>query len=175
MFWERAGRPMANLTEAIKLMHDDANRFGIRLGSYGEPSAVPYQVWQSIFDALPGIRWTGYTHQHRAMLFNGIDDSYSHWKWCQNNLMASCDSPQEAELAKSAGWRYFLAMSPGMTPPDKSIECLAERTVNPLQCSSCGICNGSNGKSSRASVYLKEHGARSSGKAKRSASLTIAA
>src|SRR5262249_31101426 len=36
----------------------------IRLGSYGDPAAVPLPVWEAVCEVSAG--WTGYTHQFRT-------------------------------------------------------------------------------------------------------------
>ena len=39
---------------------------GVRLGSYGDPAAVPVSVWQQLLKATQPLKKTGYTHQwHR--------------------------------------------------------------------------------------------------------------
>ena len=54
----------------------------VRLGTYGDPAAVPFEVWERL---LAGVtRWTGYTHQ---------------WRTCDTRfrsiLMASADTPED--------------------------------------------------------------------------------
>lgn len=36
----------------------------LRLGTYGDPGAVPVEVWEALTKLVKG--WTGYTHQWRA-------------------------------------------------------------------------------------------------------------
>jgi len=70
----------------------------VRFGTYGDPAAVPTEVWKTIGDVAKGF--TGYTHQ---------------WKTCdqdlKNYLMASADSikgyMKEYHQAQSMGWRTF--------------------------------------------------------------------
>lgn len=171
--WERAGKPEGDIADAAARIAKDAIRYGVRLGAYGDPAAVPFHVWRDLFAALPaGVKHTGYTHQWRATLFPSAM-AYAHRDWCRANLMASCDTPSEATLARAAGWRYFLAMMPGQRQPEGSIECLADREGSKRTCETCGICDGTAGKPSRISVYINEHGARSGAKAKRVAALAV--
>ncbi|MEM7580897.1 MAG: hypothetical protein AAF316_13830, partial [Cyanobacteria bacterium P01_A01_bin.80] len=76
----------ANEIEVIKRY-----RYPIRIGSYGDPTAVPFDVWEPIISASG--RYTGYTHQ-----FHKCD---SRWK---QYLMASVQSESEACIAQSQGW-----------------------------------------------------------------------
>lgn len=95
--------------------------------------------------------------------------------WLREFVMASCDSAADAMMARALGWRYFLAVGPDQVDevPERTVLCLAEREKNPKTCETCGICNGTQGRESRASVYLVEHGARSQGKHKRAAGLQV--
>ena len=71
----------------------------IRFGAYGDPAAVPLEVWRPILDLASG--WTGYTHQWRRL-------DPARWGW----LMASCDTVEDRLEAKAAGWRTFRVRAP---------------------------------------------------------------
>ena len=73
----------------------------IRLGSYGEPAAVPIEVWDTICGVASG--YTGYTHQ-----WNNPDIDSNLKKYC----MASCDTTKEYFKAKEQGWRTFRVRLP---------------------------------------------------------------
>jgi hypothetical protein len=66
----------------------------VRLGAYGDPAAVPLEVWRDLCSTCES---TGYTHQ---------------WKTCepgyQEFCMASCDSPADVISATAQGWRCFF-------------------------------------------------------------------
>lgn len=179
--WDRQGRPGTNWTEqgAILPLQQDARDHGLRIGSYGDPMAVPFTVWADLIDALAPSKIVGYTHQwNRAWSFVTTPGSVSRhtpesYEWFKGNVMASVDSVAEAVLARSLGWRFFLATDSNDPQIDRVIQCPATRDQNPLTCRTCGICNGAQGKSTRASVYLLEHGMRSQSKAKRFASLAV--
>jgi hypothetical protein len=160
--WERSGCPNANWAQHVDALRQGA-RHGFRMGSYGDPWAVPFQVWRDVLAALEPPTHTGYTHQWRR----GSDDP-EHVAWLRAHVMASVDSPSEALQARSLGWRYFLAVAPDVTPPARTVLCLAERDVNARACQECGMCNGAGGPNGArvASVYLVEHGSRSQGKHK---------
>lgn len=178
--WNRNGRPGPNwLDEDFEALWRNAQAHGVRLGSYGDPAAVPWTVWADFLGRLRPRVHTGYTHQwrnlkRRAMYapttydFNRLHEQYT---WLRDNVMASCDSTEDALTARTLGWRYFLALAPGAEPPPNTVLCLAERTEKARSCEECGICNGAQGRERRASVHLVEHGARSTGKHKRLAVL----
>ena len=172
--WERAGKPDADLPSAIDRIREATSEYGLRLGSYGDPAAVPSDsVWIPIIKATTPRICVGYTHQHKALNFVSSTNTYKHVQWCRENLMASCDTPEEAVLASAGGWRYFLAVPVGVAPPPKAIMCLADRENSTKTCSTCGICDGSQKKATRASVFLNEHGAKSISKGKRLAALRV--
>ena len=77
----------------------------VRLGAYGDPAALPFDVNARLAAQAPG--WTGYTHQ---------------WRDCDPRFasltMASCDSPEDREEAKVKGWRTFRARPVGAPPQE---------------------------------------------------------
>ena len=71
----------------------------VRLGSYGDPAAVPIVVWQALVSRATGR--TGYTHQaRRAPSLMAL-------------AMASADTVLEAFEYQEAGWRTFRVAAPG--------------------------------------------------------------
>lgn len=120
----------------------------VRLGAYGDPSAVPYEAWAPVFENAEG--WIGYTH-----LWRQGDPAY------KNHLMASVDTPQERTEAKRAGWRTFRTRFKGERLQRRNeIACPAsaeggKRTT----CEKCMLCNGENGPlDKRKSVAIIVHG-----------------
>lgn len=164
--WERTGKPGENWADptAIVRLAQDVGAYGLRLGSYGDPMAVPYQVWEDLIAALQPRKVVGYTHQWAT---DAANRTIAHDAWFRSHLMASCDSTTEARDARALGWRYFLAIPGGQlaSVPENTIQCPATRDVNPLTCDQCGACSGA-GKG-KASIYLAEHGVRSVAKGKR--------
>ncbi len=173
--WERSGKPGSNWADETQILRlqKDARDSGLRLGSYGDPAAVPFQVWQDLIDALAPRMIVGYTHQWQTLSTDGIFGG--HAAWFRDHVMASCDSVEEAELARSLGWRFFLATDSQDPGIERAIQCPATREENPLTCRTCGICSGSGKGAAKASVFLVEHGTRSQSKIKRSASLAVLA
>ena len=62
----------------------------IRLGTYGDPAAVPLEVWNQLISMAEG--WTGYTHQWRRL-----------GRAWSRLLMASADTIEEMDRAHAAG------------------------------------------------------------------------
>jgi len=120
----------------------------VRWGAYGDPALIPARIVRSISTAAR--RWTGYTHQWQDGRF----------AWAKAWFMASCDAEEEAALARSRGWRYFLATAAGSTP-DGSVVCPAsDEAGRRTTCADCGLCNGTRKGDSRRSVSIRVHGAR---------------
>lgn len=121
----------------------------LRIGSYGDPAAVPFEVWQGLVsDMAPNIV-TGYTHQ---------------WRTCDKRLrglvMASCDSWRDWFDAKASGWRTFrILASLDQARTATEIACPASTEAgNRMQCASCGICDGLRRRpSSAADVAIVQH------------------
>jgi hypothetical protein len=68
----------------------------LRLGAYGDPAAVPIEVWDK-FTALSDGH-TGYTHQWNTRKVHPR---------LKNYCMASCDNTTEYRKAKDLGWKCF--------------------------------------------------------------------
>lgn len=127
----------------------------VRFGAYGDPTAVPYEVWEPIVDKLKNTNglWTGFTHS---------------WRTCdprfKNFLVASVDTPEERIEAINAGWRTFRTMLEDEQPGKGEFMCPAtdemfEKTGRKIQCIDCGACNGLADKSNRrGSACIRVHG-----------------
>lgn len=117
----------------------------VRLGSYGDPAAVPTSVWRALTTKLAG--WVGYTHQWRAPLAQPLRDL----------CMASVDSPEEMAIARSMGWRTFRVRLPDEALQPREAVCPAsEEGGHKLQCSTCRACNGAQG--ARGAIAIMVHG-----------------
>lgn len=102
----------------------------IRLGSYGDPVAVPIKVWDSLLSRADF--WTGYTHQWRR----GHND---YKKYC----MASCDTYDEVKLAINKGWKPFYVRRESDPIPERSFTCPASKEAGyRLNCNQCRVCSG---------------------------------
>ena len=121
---------------------------GLRLGSYGDPVAIPLSEWKKLFELIGEKEsQTGYTHQ---------------WKTCDQEwneyIMASTHSIEENETAYEMGWRTFRTRLEDGEIADNEIVCPASAEADYEEtCDTCGACNG--GNNSRRSVVIVAHGA----------------
>jgi len=115
----------------------------VRLGAYGDPGAVPAEVWRHAVKRAR--RWTGYTHSWRIR------------PDLRDLCMASCDTEQDRIDAKAMGWRYFGL---GEEPIAGEIVCPASDEGGKLTtCEQCGLCNGARGAGdNRRSIIIAPHG-----------------
>jgi hypothetical protein len=125
----------------------------IRLGSYGDPAAIPLAVWRDLLAHSSGH--TGYTHQWARPDMAGLA------RYC----MASCDTPEEDTRARALGWRTFTIVSKGAYATRHGLPVIANSFLCPaseeggrkLTCTECLACDGtSTGR--KASVYIPVHG-----------------
>lgn len=121
----------------------------IRLGSYGDPAAVPTEVWDKVCSVASG--WTGYTHQWNTRF---VDPDLR--KFC----MASCDNTAEYIKAEKFAWRIFrVRMSDGNVATDRlnynEVVCPASNEAgNKTSCAKCGLCMGTASSSTRNPVII---------------------
>jgi hypothetical protein len=123
----------------------------VRLGTYGDPAAVPAAVWSSLLSQASGH--TGYTHQWRK----GKADHVK--QWC----MASADTMDEFAAAKFAGWRTFRVRdvnadgAEGLKYVNEMACPASEEQGKRLTCEDCMACSGGI-DSKKASVTIVVHG-----------------
>jgi hypothetical protein len=104
----------------------------VRIGAYGDPVAVPLEVWERLAELPPQPTILGYTQMWRSPLAEGYQ------KFC----MASTKSPREYADAKRLGWRSFRAALPQDAAPAQ-MQKLCPETVNDEEtCKSCRMCSG---------------------------------
>tara|TARA_R100000808_G_scaffold7996_1_gene22874 strand:- start:584 stop:1306 length:723 start_codon:yes stop_codon:yes gene_type:complete len=101
----------------------------VRLGSYGDPAAVPQYVWDNLLAKASGH--TGYSHQQTGS-FN------------PEQVMVSADSLIEAEQAWLKNWRTFRVVKQvSEVQAGKEILCPASKEAGQrTNCASCGLCAG---------------------------------
>lgn len=119
----------------------------VRLGAYGDPAAVPFEVWQALL--AQAAKGTGYTHQWKT-----ADSRFA--LYC----MASADSALEGELARAMGYRTFRVGTRAESLV-KGLEFLCPASKEAGQKTNCAACLACGGLSSpnRASVFIPAHGA----------------
>ena len=124
----------------------------IRIGSYGDPAAVPFEIWENICSVVKGF--TGYTHQ---------------WKNCDQRLkrycMASVDSIKnyyiEYKKAKSMGWRTFRVYGSDTgeniydTLQENEFVCPASKEAGvKTDCQHCNSCSGTSKDTKKCPVIM---------------------
>lgn len=119
----------------------------LRLGAYGDPSAVPAEVWAPLVAA--SAAHTGYTRQWDkpwAQAFRA---------WCH----ASCQTEAEAAQAQAAGWKTFRVrplQDSDRLPFEIVCPASAERG-HMTTCSACLRCGGTDANR-KGNVVITVHG-----------------
>jgi hypothetical protein len=118
----------------------------VRLGSYGDPAAVPFRVWSLITGVVDG--WTGYTHQ---------------WRTCDRRYaqvcMASCETASDARLAWEMGYRTFRVRLASQPVEAGEFVCPASAEAGKrLTCSDCQACSGAKEGGKNVSPTIIFHG-----------------
>ena len=124
----------------------------VRLGTYGDPAAVPAHIWDALLQDATGH--TGYTHQHQT---GSAAANYQ-------RMMYSADNAQDALQAHAKGYRTFrvIAVQDYSTRGtaailDNEILCPASKENDRgVTCSQCKLCTGSN--STGKSIAIVAHG-----------------
>jgi hypothetical protein len=121
----------------------------VRLGSYGDPAAVPLAVWKALTMFATG--WTGYSHQWRNPIAEGL----------QAYCMASADTLADGITARAAGWRTFRVrtVSEAVLPRAEFICPASEEAGYKTDCATCRACMGTSAKA-HASPVIIAHGAK---------------
>jgi hypothetical protein len=119
----------------------------VRLGTYGDPAAVPIGVWRCLLVGAAG--WTGYTHQWRT-----IDAA----TWAPL-VMASVDSETEMREAHALGYRTFRVTPIGVGPlSGEEVTCPASAEAGRKAiCYDCKACMGTAAKA-KVSIQIAAHG-----------------
>lgn len=117
----------------------------VRLGTYGDPAAVPMHVWDALLRDADGH--TGYTHQWETRPDLA--------RYC----MASADSTNDALRAQARGWRTFRVALPSDTRwMQGEVTCPAsEEAGRKLTCIQCRACDGTN-SNRRGTIVIQAHG-----------------
>lgn len=129
-------------TDAAGIARVGADR-KVRIGSYGDPAAVPVWVWEAL--AKDSTGWTGYTHQWR--------NSPALARFC----MASVHTYGEALESRAKGFRYFRVSQGAEKLNPGEFMCPASKEAGQkTDCASCGACMGLAAKA-KASAVIPQH------------------
>lgn len=115
----------------------------VRLGTYGDPAAVPSYIWESLIEQAGAS--VGYTHQ------SGVQGADVRPDLC----MVSADNLTDARAAWSRGERTFRVVSDYSEMQANEIACPSKRGV---QCADCRLCGGTSVQSPK-SIAIAVHGA----------------
>lgn len=118
----------------------------VRLGTYGDPAAVPSYIWESLISDAAGH--TAYSHQAATQ---GAD-------FRPNYMMQSADSESDARAAWAAGRRTFrVVASVADIIAGKEILCPASKEAGRrVTCSQCKLCGGASVQAK--SIAIPDHG-----------------
>lgn len=102
----------------------------VRFGAYGDPAAVPFEVWDQIHKVSAGF--TGYTHQWRI-----ADPRFA------DMFMASADSVEDRREARMKGYRTFRVRLATEVRERGEIVCpSSEEAGDKTDCATCLQCSG---------------------------------
>lgn len=119
----------------------------VRLGTYGDPAAVPVAVWLELLSKASGH--TGYTHQWADPSIPAEFKSI---------VMASVDTPEERAQAVAAGWRTFRVRQADEAVMPAEFVCPAsDEAGKRTDCATCLSCAGNDGR--KGSPVIVAHGA----------------
>jgi hypothetical protein len=119
----------------------------VRLGTYGDPAAVPANIWRTLLANAAGN--TGYTHQWQTGKA-GAD--------IMALCMASADNAAERAAAKALGYRTFRVRAENEAAEAGEFICPASEEAGRRKlCGECGACDGGL-NSRRADPVIIVHG-----------------
>jgi len=118
----------------------------IRLCAYGDPAALPFEVWRTMLMTASG--YVGYSHA---------------WKYCDPRfktiVMASVDTEDECISASLRGWRTFRIRRTVADPLIAGAEFVcpaSDEMGHRTTCQRCQLCRGTS--SPARSVVIVAHG-----------------
>jgi len=116
-----------------------------RIGSYGDPAAIPSSVWKTATRRVKN--YTGYTHQWRRRIGVGL----------KGLCMASAVNESDVSDAMAKGWRTFrVRKHDAPTLPTESICPASKEGGQRVQCDRCGLCKGA--KIAARNIVVADHG-----------------
>lgn len=146
----KRGRYGVSLSDTMTEMLG-ANRM-VRLGTYGDPMAVPAAIWEALTRNAAGR--TGYTHQWANQEIDA-DQVARVTRLC----MASADTAAEAQTAQQSGKRYFrIRLASESLAPREFVCPASEEAGKRKTCAECGACSGSE-KATAGNPVIIVHGA----------------
>ena len=147
--WKAFGRgryALPGVDYDAKILPELFRGLRFRMGTYGDPAAVPFQIWRAC--TLHVAKKTGYSHQWKNRAFAAF----------ALLCMASCDEPDEAIEAQAMGWRSFRVNNAGDPKLSYEVQCPASKEMGfKTNCAACAACGGNEAKA-KANIVINEHG-----------------
>lgn len=139
---------------------DDITAIGagriVRLGTYGDPAAVPAWVWEQLTARAAGH--TGYSHQWANPAL-----PQAHRDAIARLCMASADTPEERAAALAAGMRTFRVRTADAPIEPGEFVCPASAEAGKRRvCATCKACDGTARDIGQASPVIIAHGSKAS-------------
>jgi hypothetical protein len=117
-----------------------------RIGSYGDPTAIPFQVWRRA--TLKVRAHPGYTHQWKDQRFQAF----------KLLCMASVETEAQHLEATAMGWRTFRVRLLSEPKLVSEVICGASHEAGrKTTCDKCKACSGTSAKA-KASIVIINHG-----------------
>jgi hypothetical protein len=129
-----------------KILPDLFAGLTFRVGTYGDPTAAPFQIWRAATVKAAAIN--GYSHQWRQARFAAF----------RLLCMASADTEAEAAEARALGWRTFRVKAADAPRIKGEVACPASaESGHKTTCEDCRACGGLSAKA-RAPIVINAHG-----------------
>ena len=138
--------PIANSNDEIS---NFAKGRMVRLGTYGDPAAIPSYIWDRLLSKAKGH--TAYTHQTGIKTADVRHDLF----------MTSADSLHDARIAWQNKRRTFRIIHVTTEKQNNEIICPATpEGGNKSDCNSCGLCQGAHATAPSIAVVAHGSGAK---------------
>jgi len=150
--WRRGAYPVADTARAL---HAIGRGRYVRLGTWGDPAAVPVWVWAALVSGA--ARHTGYTHAGGG--------NFERFEALRPFCMASVETESEAARAQSLGWRTYRVIPFGAERGRTRVEaqCPASAEAGKRRtCATCPatlVCSGASGAPVSRGIAIQAHGA----------------
>jgi len=143
--YQRGRYAVPNVDFAAALLPALFAGLSFRIGSYGDPAAIPASVWKTATRRVQNR--TGYSHQWRKRIGAGL----------RNLCMASADNESDVAAATARGWRTFRVRRHNAPTLENESICPASKEGGQrTQCDSCGLCKGAT--IAARSIVIADHG-----------------
>jgi hypothetical protein len=144
--YKRGRYALPNIHYDPRILPDLFRNKKIRLGTYGDPAAIPFSIWRAV--TLYADAVNGYSHQWRNPALQSL----------RTLCMASVDTPQEQKEAIALGWRTFRVRNATDPLLNYEIPCPASAEAGKKTvCETCKACGGLSAKA-KTNIAIRAHG-----------------